>query len=56
MNDAIRIGNRLIMMFDGRIILDVRGEEKQKLTVDMLHQKFREMAGEEFSDDRAVLI
>jgi putative ABC transport system ATP-binding protein len=56
MNDAIRIGNRLIMMFDGRIILDVRGEEKEKLTVDMLHQKFREMAGEEFSDDRAVLI
>ena len=56
MNDAIRIGNRLIMMYDGKIILDVRGEEKKKLTVDALHQKFREAANEEFSDDRAVLI
>lgn len=56
MKDAIRIGNRLIMMFDGKIIYDVKGEEKKKLTVDMLHQKFREAAGEEFSDDRAVLI
>ena len=56
MNDAIRIGNRLIMMYDGKIILDVRDEEKQKLTVEALHQKFREAANEEFSDDRAVLI
>ncbi|MCF0246882.1 MAG: ATP-binding cassette domain-containing protein [Ileibacterium sp.] len=56
MNDAIRIGNRLIMMYDGKIILDVEGEEKKKLTVEMLHNKFREAAGEEFSDDRGVLI
>lgn len=56
MQDAIRIGNRLIMMYDGRIIYDVRGEEKQKLTVEALHKKFREAAGEEFSDDRAILI
>ena len=56
MRDAIRIGNRLIMMYDGRIILDVRGDEKKKLTVEDLHAKFREVANEEFSDDRAVLI
>ena len=54
--DAIQIGNRLIMMYDGKIIYDVRGEEKKKLTVNDLHQKFREASGEEFSDDRAVLI
>lgn len=56
MKDAIRIGNRLIMMYEGKIILDVRGEEKKKLTVDALHQKFREVANEEFTDDRGVLI
>ncbi|MEY8256327.1 ABC transporter ATP-binding protein [uncultured Dubosiella sp.] len=56
MKDAIQIGNRLIMMYDGKIIFDVRGEEKKKLTVNDLHQKFREASGEEFSDDRAVLI
>ena len=56
MNDAIRIGNRLIMMYDGKIIFDCRGEEKKSLTVEMLHEKFREAAGEEFSDDRAVLV
>ncbi len=56
MKDAIRIGNRLIMMYDGKIIFDVRGEEKQNLTVEMLHQKFREAANEEFDDDRAILI
>lgn len=56
MNDAIRIGNRLIMMYNGRVIYDVSGEEKKKLTVDMLHNKFREAAGAEFSDDRAVLV
>lgn len=56
MNDAIRIGNRLIMMYDGRIIFDVSGEEKKQLTVEALHKKFREAAGEEFADDRAVLV
>lgn len=56
MNDAIRIGNRLIMMYDGKIIFDCRGDEKKALTVDMLHQKFREAAGQEFSDDRAMLV
>ena len=40
MKDAIRYGNRLIMMMDGKIVFDVRGEEKQKLTVDDLLAKF----------------
>ncbi len=56
MKDAIQIGNRLIMMYNGKIIFDVRDEEKKKLTVEMLHQKFQEASGAEFSDDRAVLI
>ena len=56
MKDAIQIGNRLIMMYNGKIIFDVRDEEKKKLTVEMLHQKFQEASGAEFSDDLAVLI
>lgn len=56
MKDAIRLGNRLIMMYDGKIIFDVSGEEKAALKVEDLHQKFKEAAGQEFSDDRAVLI
>lgn len=55
MKDAIAHGNRLIMMMDGNIILDIRGEEKKKLTVaDLLH-KFEEASGEEFSNDKAIL-
>ncbi len=56
MQDAINIGNRLIMMHEGRIIFDISGEAKHNLTVEDLHKKFREASGEEFSDDRAVLI
>lgn len=56
MKDAIRLGNRLIMMYDGKIIFDISGDEKKKLTVDQLHNKFKEAAGEEFADDRAVLV
>ena len=55
MKDAIAHGNRLIMMNEGKIILDVRGEEKQKLTVESLIQKFSETSGKEFSNDRALL-
>lgn len=56
MNDAIQIGNRLIMMYNGKIIYDVAGDEKKALTVEDLHQKFREASGSEFADDRAVLV
>ena len=55
MKDAITHGNRLIMMMEGKIILDIRGEEKKKLTVaDLLH-KFEEVSGEEFTNDKAIL-
>ena len=55
MKDAIAHGNRLIMMKDGKIILDIRGEEKKKLTVEDLLHKFEEVSGEEFSNDKAIL-
>lgn len=55
MKDAIVHGNRLIMLMDGRIILDIRGEEKKKLTVEELLHKFGEASGEEFTSDKAIL-
>lgn len=55
MNDAIRHGNRLIMMNNGRIVLDVSGEEKAKLSVEDLLKKFSAVAGEEFADDKSLL-
>ncbi|TCL59030.1 putative ABC transport system ATP-binding protein [Kineothrix alysoides] len=55
MKDAIAHGNRLIMMHDGRVILNISGEEKKKLTVaDLLHQ-FEHVSGEEFTSDKAIL-
>ena len=55
MKDAIRHGNRLIMMKEGNIALDISGDEKQSLTVESLISKFSEVSGEEFSDDQALL-
>ena len=55
MKDAITHGNRLIMMMEGKIILDIRGEEKKKLTVEDLLHKFEEVSGEEFANDKAIL-
>jgi len=55
MKDAIAHGNRLIMMHEGRIIFDVSGEEKKKLTVEALVAKFSQTSGEEFASDRALL-
>ncbi len=55
MNDAIVHGNRLIMMNEGRIILDIGGEEKKKLTVEDLLQKFEQVSGEKFASDKALL-
>jgi putative ABC transport system ATP-binding protein len=43
MKDAIKYGDRLIMMYGGKIIYDVKGDEKKKLTVDFLLNKFEEM-------------
>jgi putative ABC transport system ATP-binding protein len=55
MRDAIAIGNRLIMMHEGRIIYDVQGEEKKNLTVEDLLIKFEQASGEEFANDRMML-
>ena len=55
MRDAIRMGNRLVMMHDGRIIYDVRGEEKKALQVSDLMKKFEEISGNEFANDRMIL-
>lgn len=55
MSDALKHGNRLVMMNDGKIIFDVSGEEKKNLTVEDLLRKFSENSGEAFSDDRAML-
>lgn len=55
MRDAIVHGNRLIMLKDGHIILDIRGEEKKKLTVEDLLHKFEAASGEEFLSDQAIL-
>lgn len=55
MNDAIRHGNRLIMMDNGQIIFDCSGEEKKKLTVEDLLEKFAKASGGEFANDRALL-
>ncbi|MCD7731602.1 MAG: ATP-binding cassette domain-containing protein [Oscillospiraceae bacterium] len=55
MNDAIVHGNRLIMMNDGKIIYDVKGEEKKKLTVDDLLKKFEEVSGSSLNNDRMLL-
>lgn len=55
MKDAIVHGNRLIMMHEGKIIIDVEGEEKKKLTVEDLLNLFVEASGKEFANDRAIL-
>ena len=55
MRDAIAMGNRLIMMNAGRIVVDVRGEEKKKLTREDLMQLFEKAAGQEIENDRMLL-
>lgn len=55
MKDAIAHGNRLIMMNSGNIILDISGEEKKKLTVEDLLEKFAVASGNEFANDRMIL-
>ena len=55
LRDAIEYGDRLIMLHEGRIILDIAGERKQKLTVEDLLRQFTLASGEEFTSDRAIL-
>ena len=55
MRDAIAHGNRLIMMHEGKVILNIAGEEKKKLTVADLLQQFERVSGEEFTSDKELL-
>lgn len=55
MKDAITHGNRLIMMHEGKVILNISGEEKKKLTVEDLLRQFEKVSGQEFVSDKALL-
>lgn len=55
MKDAITHGNRLIMMYDGRIVVDVSGEDKSRLTVDQLLALFSKVSGSDEADDKLLL-
>ena len=55
MADAIRVGNRLIMMHEGQVVVDVKGEEKKNLTIAQLLQLFEASSGSEFTSDKVML-
>ena len=55
MRDAIAYGNRLIMMYDGHIVVDVSGEQKKNLTVEQLLNLFSQASGSDEVDDKLVL-
>lgn len=55
MRDAIAYGNRLIMMYDGRIVVDVSGEDKKNLTVEQLLGLFSKASGSDEADDKLLL-
>jgi len=55
MRDAITYGNRLIMMYDGRIVVDVSGEEKKNLTVEQLLDLFSKASGSDEANDKLLL-
>ncbi len=55
MRDAIAYGNRLIMMSDGKIVVDVSGEEKKNLTVEQLLALFSKASGSDEADDKLLL-
>ena len=55
MRDAITYGNRLIMMYNGRIVVDVSGEEKKQLTVEQLLSLFSKASGSDEADDKLLL-
>ena len=55
MKDAITYGNRLVMMYEGRIVIDVSGEEKKNLTVPQLLELFSKVSGSDEADDKLLL-
>ena len=56
MRQALQLGNRLIMLHGGRVIFDVRDEEKAAMTVENLLEQFYKVWGEEFVSDRMLLV
>lgn len=56
LEQAIRLGDRLIMMHEGKILFEVTGEEKRSLTIDGLRKAFSRIRHEDFAYDRAVLV
>ena len=55
MRDAITYGDRLIMMYNGQIAVDISGEEKKKLTVEQLLNLFSQASGSDEADDKLIL-
>jgi len=55
MKPALELGNRLVMLHRGRVILDLAGEEKRRLSVDDLWARFYSAQGEVYASDRALL-
>ncbi|MDE6845363.1 MAG: ATP-binding cassette domain-containing protein [Lachnospiraceae bacterium] len=55
MHQALELGNRTLMMDGGRIVLDVQGEEREKMTVDDLLARFKDQAGRQLDNDRILL-
>ena len=55
MHQALELGNRTLMMDAGRVVFDVKGEERSRMTVDDLLEKFRETAGKALDNDRILL-
>ena len=55
MNDAIKYGNRLIMLHQGQIVVDVKGKAKEKLTVPELMEMFQKNSGSQLDDDKLLL-
>ena len=55
MHDALSLGNRTIMMDNGKIILDIEGSQRENTTVSDLIEQFKEKSGNEFDNDRILL-
>ncbi len=55
MRDAIAHGNRLVMLYEGRVVLDISGEEKKRLTVENLLEQFNRVSGSQEADDKLLL-
>ena len=55
MHQALEVGNRTLMMYNGNIILDMEGEERSRMTVDDLLEQFKVQAGKELDNDRILL-